>query len=113
MPVNGYNKEWIKRNLQTDIAGHIYANNYEKDIVYPTLCLVVSGGHTELVLMKHPYSFEVIGETLDDAVGEAYDKVGRVLNLPYPGGPVLDKMAHLGKASYALPKPLDLSLIHI
>ena len=71
------------------IAGHIYANNYEKDIVYPALCLVVSGGHTELVLMKHPYSFEVIGETLDDAVGEAYDKVGRVLNLPYPGGPVL------------------------
>ena len=69
--------------------------------------IVVSGGHTELVLMKHPYSFEVIGETLDDAVGEAYDKVGRVLNLPYPGGPVLDKMAHLGKASYALPKPLD------
>ena len=56
------------------IAGHIYANNYEKDIVYPALCLVVSGGHTELVLMKHPYSFEVIGETLDDAVGEAYDK---------------------------------------
>ena len=89
------------------IAGHIYANNYEKDIVYPALCLVVSGGHTELVLMKHPYSFEVIGETLDDAVGEAYDKVGRVLNLPYPGGPVLDKMAHLGKASYHLPKPLD------
>ena len=89
------------------IAGHIYANNYEKDIVYPALCLVVSGGNTELVLMKHPYSFEVIGETLDDAVGEAYDKVGRVLNLPYPGGPVLDKMAHLGKASYHLPKPLD------
>lgn len=89
------------------IAGHIYANNYEKDIVYPALCLVVSGGHTELVLMKHPYSFEVIGETLDDAVGEAYDKVGRVLNLPYPGGPVLDKMAHLGKANYQLPKPLD------
>ena len=89
------------------IAGHIYANNYEKDIVYPALCLVVSGGHTELVLMKHPYSFEVIGETLDDAVGEAYDKVGRVLNLPYPGGPVLDRMAHLGNANYPLPKPLD------
>ena len=49
----------------------------------------------------------MIGETLDDAVGEAYDKVGRVLNLPYPGGPVLDRMAHLGKASYHLPKPLD------
>ncbi|MGN1182133.1 MAG: tRNA (adenosine(37)-N6)-threonylcarbamoyltransferase complex transferase subunit TsaD, partial [Faecalibacillus sp.] len=70
------------------IAGHIYANLYEEDIIYPALCLVVSGGHSELVLMKKPFSFQVIGETLDDAVGEAYDKVGRVLNLPYPGGPV-------------------------
>lgn len=89
------------------IAGHIYANLYEKDIVYPALCLVVSGGHSELVLMERPFSFKVIGETLDDAVGEAYDKVGRVLNLPYPGGPVIDKMAHLGKPAYHLPKPLD------
>lgn len=89
------------------IAGHIYANLYENDIIYPALCLVVSGGHSELVLMKKPFSFEVIGETLDDAVGEAYDKVGRVLNLPYPGGPVLDKMAAVGQPSYRLPKPLD------
>lgn len=89
------------------IAGHIYANLLEEDILYPALCLVVSGGHTELVLMKKPYSFEVIGETLDDAVGEAYDKVGRVLNLPYPGGPVIDKYAHLGKPTYQLPKPLN------
>lgn len=89
------------------IAGHIYANLYENDIIYPALCLVVSGGHSELVLMKRPFSFEVIGETLDDAVGEAYDKVGRVLNLPYPGGPVLDKMAAVGQPSYRLPKPLD------
>lgn len=89
------------------IAGHIYANLLEEDILYPALCLVVSGGHTELVLMKKPYSFEVIGETLDDAVGEAYDKVGRVLNLPYPGGPVIDKYAHLGNPTYQLPKPLN------
>lgn len=89
------------------IAGHIYANNYEKDIVYPALCLVVSGGHTELVYMKSPFSFEVIGETLDDAVGEAYDKVGRVLGLPYPGGPIIDQLAFQGKPQYTLPKPLD------
>lgn len=89
------------------IAGHIYANLYENDIEYPALCLVVSGGHSELVLMKRPFSFQVIGETLDDAVGEAYDKVGRVLNLPYPGGPVIDKMAAVGQPVYHLPKPLD------
>lgn len=89
------------------IAGHIYANNYNQDIKYPSLCLVVSGGHTELVLLKAPFEFEVIGETLDDAVGEAYDKVGRVLDLPYPGGPVLDKMAAMGNTSYNLPVPLD------
>lgn len=89
------------------IAGHIYANDYVQDIVYPSLCLVVSGGHSELVLLKAPFTFEVIGMTLDDAVGEAYDKVGRVLDLPYPGGPVIDKMAALGKHSYDLPKPLN------
>lgn len=89
------------------IAGHIYANNYNQDIEYPSLCLVVSGGHSELVLLKAPFEFEVIGETLDDAVGEAYDKVGRVLNLPYPGGPVLDKMASSGNNTYDLPVPLD------
>lgn len=89
------------------IVGHIYANNYNQDIEYPSLCLVVSGGHSELVLLKAPFEFEVIGETLDDAVGEAYDKVGRVLNLPYPGGPLLDKMAFLGNNTYDLPVPLD------
>lgn len=89
------------------IAGHIYANEYEKDMEYPCLCLVVSGGHTELVLMKEEFSFEVIGMTLDDAVGEAYDKVGRVLQLPYPGGPVIDRLAQEGKPTYSLPKPLD------
>lgn len=89
------------------IAGHIYANNYNQEMVYPSLCLVVSGGHSELVLLNAPFEFEVIGTTLDDAVGEAYDKVGRVLNLPYPGGPVIDQMAHLGKHAYDLPIPLD------
>lgn len=89
------------------IAGHIYANELVEDIEYPCLCLVVSGGHSELVYMKQPFSFEVIGQTLDDAIGEAYDKVGRVLHLPYPGGPVIDKMAQQGKQQYHLPLPLN------
>ena len=89
------------------IAGHIYANDLVEDIEYPCLCLVVSGGHSELVYMKNEFSFEVIGQTLDDAIGEAYDKAGRVLHLPYPGGPVIDRMAAEGKHRYALPLPLN------
>ena len=89
------------------IAGHIYANNIENTIHYPALALVVSGGHTELVYMREEFQFEVIGTTFDDAIGEAYDKIGRVLHLPYPGGPVLDRMAHEGEATYDLPRPLD------
>lgn len=89
------------------IAGHIYANQIENEIHYPCLALVVSGGHTELVYMKSEFNFKVIGSTFDDAIGETYDKVGRVLHLPYPGGPVLDKMAHEGKHTYKLPVPLD------
>lgn len=71
------------------IAGHIYANQLVDELVFPCLALVVSGGHTELVLMKEHGSFEVIGETLDDAAGEAYDKVARTMGLPYPGGLIL------------------------
>lgn len=89
------------------IAGHIYANNLEKSMKFPLLALVVSGGHTELVLMKEDYSFEKIGGTLDDAVGEAYDKVARIMGLPYPGGPLIDKLAFEGKDNYPLPLPLD------
>ena len=89
------------------IAGHIYANNLEKSMEFPLMALVVSGGHTELVYMKDDYNFEVIGGTLDDAVGEAYDKVARVLGLEYPGGPKVDKLAHQGNDTYNLPLPLD------
>lgn len=89
------------------IAGHIYANNLEKSMEFPLMALVISGGHTDLIYMKEDYSFERIGGTLDDAVGEAYDKVARVLNLPYPGGPRVDKLAFLGKDTYPLPYPLD------
>lgn len=89
------------------IAGHIYANNLVKEMEFPLMALVVSGGHTELVYMKEHYSFEVIGSTLDDAVGEAFDKVARVIDLPYPGGPNIDKLALEGKDTYDLPMPLD------
>ena len=89
------------------IAGHIYANNINHELEFPLLALVVSGGHTELIYMKDHYSFEKIGGTLDDAVGEAYDKVARVINLPYPGGPLVDKLSYEGTPSYNLPLPLD------
>ena len=89
------------------IAGHIYANKFEKDMKFPLMCLVVSGGHTELIYMKENYLFEKIGGTLDDSVGESYDKVARVMNVEYPGGPMIDKYAHMGKHTYNLPIPLD------
>ena len=89
------------------IAGHIYANNLEERLEFPLIALVVSGGHTELILMKEDYSFEKIGGTLDDAVGECYDKVAKVLGIPYPGGPLVDKLAHAGEDTYGLPYPLD------
>ena len=89
------------------IAGHIYANNLVKQLEFPLISLVVSGGHTELVYMKENYSFKKLGGTLDDAVGEAYDKVARVIGLPYPGGPRVDKLAAEGQDVYDLPVPLD------
>ncbi len=89
------------------IAGHIYANNLKKEMEYPLIALVVSGGHTELVYMKDEYEFEKIGETLDDAVGESYDKVARVIDVGYPGGPVIDKMSKEGVHEYNLPIPLN------
>ena len=89
------------------IAGHIYANNLEKRIEFPLIALVVSGGHTDLVYMTEDYSFRRIGSTLDDAIGEAYDKVAKVCGLEYPGGPIVDKLAKLGSDTYLLPYPLD------
>lgn len=86
------------------IAGHIYANRLIKEMVFPALSLVVSGGHTELVLLEAHGKFRVIGETRDDAAGEAYDKVARTLNLPYPGGPHIDRLAHEGQPTIRLPR---------
>lgn len=86
------------------LAGHIYANAIEHEMKFPAVALLVSGGNTELIYMKEHFSFEVIGQTLDDAVGEAYDKVARVVGLPYPGGPAVDKLAHEGQDTYHLPR---------
>jgi N6-L-threonylcarbamoyladenine synthase len=88
------------------IAGHIYANHIDNGMEFPLLALVVSGGHTELILMKEHYDFDKLGETQDDAVGEAYDKIARVLGLPYPGGPIVDKRAALGKDNLHFPRPM-------
>ncbi len=86
------------------IAGHIYANALVQPMEFPLLALVVSGGHTELVYMKEHGSFELIGETRDDAAGEAYVKVARVLNLPYPGGPHIDRLAHEADETVPFPR---------
>ena len=87
------------------LKGHIFVNELIKPISYPLMALVVSGGHTELVYIKDDETFKIIGTTLDDAIGEAYDKVARVIDEPYPGGPAIDKLAKLGKPHYNLPTP--------
>ncbi|MDD6674100.1 MAG: tRNA (adenosine(37)-N6)-threonylcarbamoyltransferase complex transferase subunit TsaD [Lactimicrobium massiliense] len=87
------------------MTGHIYANRFVDTLEFPLLALVISGGHSQLVWMKNDWDFKVIGTTWDDAIGEAYDKVSRVLGTGYPGGPVIDKMAKLGHPHYTLPTP--------
>lgn len=86
------------------IAGHIYANQLIGEIQYPAIALVVSGGHTEIVRMESEGRFEVMGQTRDDAVGEAYDKVARSLGFPYPGGPHVDKAAQSAESAVPLPR---------
>ena len=88
------------------MAGHIYAARFVKPLTFPLLALLVSGGHTELVYMTEDGSFEIIGETRDDAAGEAYDKVGRVLGLSYPSGKEIDRLAHLGEDAYHFPRAM-------
>ncbi|MFA5719749.1 MAG: tRNA (adenosine(37)-N6)-threonylcarbamoyltransferase complex transferase subunit TsaD, partial [Acholeplasmataceae bacterium] len=87
------------------LAGHIYAANIDHELKFPLVALLVSGGHTELIYMTDHMTFELLGETLDDAVGEAYDKVARMLGLGYPGGPLIDKLAKEGKDNYHLTRP--------
>lgn len=86
------------------IAGHIYANRLVHELQYPLMALVVSGGHTELVYVERPGVFRIIGRTRDDAVGEAYDKVARSLDMPYPGGPYVDRLALEASGEIVLPR---------
>ncbi len=86
------------------IAGHIYANHLVSPLQFPLIALIVSGGHTELIYMKDHMNFERLGRTRDDAVGEAFDKVARLMNLPYPGGPHIDRLAAQGSPAYSLPR---------
>ncbi len=87
------------------LYAHVASNYLESDLEPPFLCLLVSGGHTQLIAVDDYQTMRILGETLDDAVGEAYDKVARLMELPYPGGPVLDQMAAQGNPyAYKLPK---------
>ncbi len=99
-----YNKPFIATN---HMMGHIYANMIGNEYEYPLISLIVSGGHTDLILMKSENEFEYLGQTLDDAIGEAYDKVARILDLPYPGGPNVEKYALEGSPSYKMPQILN------
>ena len=98
------NKPLLKVN---HMSGHIYANNIGNRMNFPLMALVISGGHTELIYMKNHYDFKKVGATLDDAIGECYDKVARIINVAYPGGPTIDRWAHEGENTYPLPLPLN------
>ena len=87
------------------LEGHIAANYItHKELEPPFLCMIVSGGHTHLVHIKNYKEFEILGKTRDDAIGEAFDKVARVIGLGYPGGPKIDKLAKQGEPNIKLPK---------
>ena len=88
------------------MQAHVLANLLQDPApAFPFLCLTVSGGHTQIVLCTSATSMKVIGETIDDAAGEAFDKTAKLLGLPYPGGPLIDKYAQLGEAIYKFPEP--------
>jgi len=90
-------------HMQAHILAHFIE---EPKPSFPFLCLTVSGGHTQIVLVKDYFEMELLGETLDDAAGEAFDKTAKILNLPYPGGPLIDKFASQGNSdTYKLPEP--------
>jgi N6-L-threonylcarbamoyladenine synthase len=95
-------------SFATNKNGNGNFTSHTGSVMYPALGFLISGGHTELVLMKEMGSYELLGETLDDAAGEAYDKVARMLMLGYPGGPILAEMAKVGKPIYHLPEPMTM-----
>ncbi|HEL0022067.1 TPA: tRNA (adenosine(37)-N6)-threonylcarbamoyltransferase complex transferase subunit TsaD [Streptococcus equi subsp. zooepidemicus] len=88
------------------MAGHLMAAREQGELEYPLMALLVSGGHTELVYVTEPGEYHIVGETRDDAVGEAYDKVGRVMGLPYPAGREIDQLAHQGTDTYHFPRAM-------
>jgi N6-L-threonylcarbamoyladenine synthase len=88
------------------LSNYIIDKGVEKDYPkLPFLCLLVSGGHSQIVLVKDYLDMEIIGQTIDDAAGEAFDKCAKVMNLPYPGGPIVDKLAKEGEAKFTFSKP--------
>ena len=88
------------------MQAHVLANLLQEPAPeFPFLCLTVSGGHTQIVICESPAQMKVIGETIDDAAGEAFDKTAKLLGLPYPGGPLIDKYAKAGKPIYTFPEP--------
>jgi N6-L-threonylcarbamoyladenine synthase len=92
--------------MQAHILAHFIEDEKQTKPSFPFLALTISGGHTQIVLVKDYFDMQVLGETLDDAVGEAFDKSAKLLGLPYPGGPLVDKCAQLGNATaYKFPKP--------
>jgi N6-L-threonylcarbamoyladenine synthase len=100
---------WAKPLIAVNhLFGHIYANFIgENNIEFPAIALIVSGGHTDLVLMKNHSKIKWLGGTRDDAAGEAFDKTGRLLNLPYPAGPLIEKLATgITKDVYNFPRPM-------
>jgi N6-L-threonylcarbamoyladenine synthase len=89
------------------MAGHLYSPlQKQRSGIFPIVSLIVSGGHTMLVVMKNIKEYKVIGQTVDDAAGEAFDKVAKLLKLPYPGGPEVSKLAIDGKPNFIFPRPM-------
>lgn len=98
-------------HMQAHILAHFIKEENSKIPSFPFICLTISGGHTQIVKVNHHFDMEVLGETIDDAVGEAYDKSAKILGLPYPGGPLVDKYAQLGNPKafqFTKPKVGDL-----
>ena len=98
-------------HMQGHILAHFIKEENTEMPPFPFVCLTISGGHTQIVRVTDYFTFEVLGETIDDAVGEAFDKSAKILGLPYPGGPLVDKYAQLGnpkKFSFTKPKVGDL-----
>lgn len=99
-----YNKKIIPVN---HMQGHIYSSFIENEIEFPHMSLIVSGGHTDIVYMESHNKFNYLGYTLDDAIGECYDKIAKILGFGYPGGPIIDKLASTGKNTIKMPIPMN------